>query len=144
MSLEQFAYIAEIVGVLAVVASLGYVGVQLKQNREALLAQTRQSTLVSSHTAIRTLFEHPEILSLSLDPEPLSAPDHLKIGLWYSLAMLNSETSWLQHRAGISDEAQWSTELNWLKVVTSSTPIPQMVGCRRSTIHERIVNRLRG
>jgi hypothetical protein len=40
MSLEQYSYLAQIIGAVAVVASLIFVGVQVRQNTKAVLAQT--------------------------------------------------------------------------------------------------------
>jgi hypothetical protein len=43
MTLEQFAYIAEIIGVIFLIASLLYVGRQLHQNTEMMRAESRNS-----------------------------------------------------------------------------------------------------
>ncbi len=43
MSLEEFNYIAEIIASIAVIASLLYVGLQVKQNTEATRATAAQS-----------------------------------------------------------------------------------------------------
>ena len=41
MTLEQFAYLGEIIAAIAVIASLVYIGSELRQNTEALQAQSR-------------------------------------------------------------------------------------------------------
>lgn len=45
MALEQLAYLAQIVGTILVVASLVYVAKQLRQNTDAIHAQSRQAIL---------------------------------------------------------------------------------------------------
>jgi len=48
MSLEQIAYLAQIIGVILVITSLVYVAQQLRQNTAAILAQSRQAMLDAS------------------------------------------------------------------------------------------------
>jgi len=52
MSLLQLTQLADIVGVIAVIGSLVYVGVQLRQNTTALHAQSRQSVLTASQAEL--------------------------------------------------------------------------------------------
>lgn len=51
MTLEQLAYLAEVVGVILIVASLIYVGKQLKQNTEFLRSTKRQALVNNDLTA---------------------------------------------------------------------------------------------
>ncbi|MEE8594019.1 MAG: hypothetical protein V3T03_07830, partial [Candidatus Bipolaricaulota bacterium] len=41
MALEQYAYLSEIIAAIAVIASLIYIGSELRQNTQALQAQSR-------------------------------------------------------------------------------------------------------
>ena len=45
MTLEQYAYLAEIIAAVAVIASLIYIGNELRQNTEALQAQSRHNLI---------------------------------------------------------------------------------------------------
>lgn len=51
MTLEQYAYIGEIIAAIAVIASLIYIGTELRQNTQALEAQSRFN-LVSLRTGM--------------------------------------------------------------------------------------------
>ncbi len=51
MTLEQFAYLGEIIAAIAVIAFLVYIGSELRQNTEALQAQSRYN-LVSLRTGL--------------------------------------------------------------------------------------------
>ena len=51
MTLEQYAYIGQIVAAIAVIASLIYIGTELRQNTQALEAQSRFN-LISLRTGI--------------------------------------------------------------------------------------------
>jgi hypothetical protein len=52
MTLEELAYLAQIVGVILVIASLMYVARQLRQNTAAILAQSRQSVLAAAQAEL--------------------------------------------------------------------------------------------
>ena len=54
MTLEQFAYLGQIVAAIAVVASLVYIGSELRQNTQALEAQSRFN-LISLRTGFADL-----------------------------------------------------------------------------------------
>ena len=45
MTLEQYAYLAEIIGVIAIVVTLIYLAVQTKQNTAAVQSSVRQAML---------------------------------------------------------------------------------------------------
>ena len=69
ITLEQMYYIGEIIGVIAIIASLLYVGRQLQQNVEALQAGQRQATLVEETNFITQTINHPEIMLAWTKPE---------------------------------------------------------------------------
>ncbi len=62
MTLEEYAFLAEIVGVVLVIASLIYVAMQLRQNTDAIRAQSRQSLLTASQAELYSETENPEIV----------------------------------------------------------------------------------
>jgi len=80
MTLEQLAYLAEIVGVILVVASLAYVARQLRQNTDAILAQSRQSILAASHSELSMTIANPQMtVQLTLD-SPLTPEENVRLG----------------------------------------------------------------
>lgn len=54
MTLEDLAYLSQIIGVIAVLASLIFVGLQIRQNTKALKA-TSHHAVTDSFNAINTL-----------------------------------------------------------------------------------------
>jgi len=122
MNLEQLSYLAQIVGVIAVVASLGYVSIQLKQNTNALQAQTRQGILHSSQAVIQAIIDQPEIQLSAKKFESLTEEEQVRIASFLSMALRGSEFSWLQHRSGVMDEAQWETEKGLVAGILSAEP----------------------
>ena len=61
MTLEQWAYLAEIIGVILVIASLIYVAQQLRQNTEMMRAESRNAVHHSKQQELFTLMKYPEV-----------------------------------------------------------------------------------
>ncbi|MGK0223847.1 MAG: hypothetical protein ACI9ON_003094 [Limisphaerales bacterium] len=111
MSLEYFANLAEIIGVILVVASLIYVAKQLRQNTNAVRAQSRQSVLAASQAELFTTIEQPS-LTLSIgSSDPLSQEEQVSVSSYLFAIFRAREFAWLQHNNGVIDDAQWNTEL---------------------------------
>jgi len=62
MTLEQFAYLGEIIAAVAVIASLIYIGTELKQNTAALEAQSRFNLVSLRTSMVDILFQDRELL----------------------------------------------------------------------------------
>ncbi len=57
MTLEQYAYVAEIIGVIMVVLTLAYLAIQTKQNTGAIQSSVRQSLLQEDRESLRLLVD---------------------------------------------------------------------------------------
>jgi hypothetical protein len=110
MALEQYAYLAEIIGVILVIASLVYVARQLRQNTAAILAQSRQAMLSASQSELFALLDHPGIHISAIKHETLTAEEQMRLGAWLMGVMRARQFAWLQYRNGVIDESQWETE----------------------------------
>lgn len=64
MSLEQYSDLSQIIGAVAVVASLIFVGVQLRQNTKAVRAQTSQAHAVGYQQIIAGISNSGEFASI--------------------------------------------------------------------------------
>ncbi len=111
MSLEYLANLAEIVGVVLVVASLIYVAKQLRQNTDAIRAQSRQSVLVASQSELFATLSEPSITLNLAKRGALSEAEQVKVSSYVFAIFRAREFAWLQHNNGVIDDAQWSTEL---------------------------------
>ena len=90
MTLEHFAYLAEIIAALAVIASLIYIGNELRQNTEALQAQSRYNLITLRTSAIKSLKQDRDLLDAlhrHLDGEEVSVAEESAIKL-YSAELL--------------------------------------------------------
>ena len=123
MSLDQIANIAEIVGLILVIASLFYVAKQLKQNTNAVLAQTRHAVLAASQAELFEQINHPD-LGLTITRESEREPEaQVKLNSWLFAIFRAREFAWLQFNHGYIDETQWATELEVLKFFLDSTRV---------------------
>lgn len=75
MTLEDYAYLAEIVGVILIIASLIYVARQVQQNTELLRSSSRQALLSNDHEAVQISMDNVELLEKLTKPES----SHFKI-----------------------------------------------------------------
>jgi hypothetical protein len=102
--------LGEFIGAIVIVATLIYLAMQVRQNTNALHAQSRQAIVSAAQTEIHKLMENPDILKAFAEAGSLTSEEQAKIGCWLGAAMRVREFSWLQYQNGVIDEAQWSTE----------------------------------
>lgn len=110
MALEQLAYLAQVIGTVFVVASLVYVAKQLRQNTEAIHAQSRQAILNASQWEIFEQMENPDILISITKPDSLTAEENVRLNLWLFAFFRAREFAWLQFQNNVIDASQWKTE----------------------------------
>lgn len=111
MDRSKLADLSEILSSIAIVVTLVYLAIEIRQNTNALYAQSRQSVLTAAQTELFVTVEHPELLLDVVQEEPLTPAEQVKIGAWLAAAMRAREFSWLQYRDGIIDAAQWQSEV---------------------------------
>jgi len=107
MSLEQFAYLAQIIGVVVVVVTLGYLAIQVRQGKELLRSQSRQALLDNDRAVLFKYLEHIDVLQKVSRPEKLSFVDQYRFAILWGCNMRNREFEWFQYRNGVLDEASW-------------------------------------
>jgi hypothetical protein len=111
VSLEDLGNIGEFVGAVAVVVSLLYLAIQIRQNTRSLRAQAHQS--ITSHIAElnRTIVESAEVAAIMeqglADPLQLSASDRRRFNAYNSARFRHYDNLFYQYRAGTLEESQW-------------------------------------
>jgi hypothetical protein len=118
MSTDHRTALRQILSAAAVVVSMVFVGLELRQNTLAQRAQTRQELANSSREVILTMTDNPAVArayatmflpSWGYTDTTLSAEDSLQ-GKWAMFANLrNLENVWLQVREGAVDEEVLAT-----------------------------------
>ena len=110
MSLEQYALLGEIVASLAVFASLIYLAIQMRQNTEAIHAQSRQAIKEGVLTEITLIMSEPDLYLSLTEKEELLPIEQGKLNAYFIASLRAREFSWLQYQNGVIDESQWETE----------------------------------
>lgn len=114
MSLEQFAYLAEVIGVVLVIASLVYVARQLRQNTEAIQASTRHTIITTDIQIVDNGIAHPDIEHAMYKPE-LSDDDKVRLEWWLIELCRSREHQWFQYQNGSLDQKTWKSYLSGLR-----------------------------
>jgi hypothetical protein len=85
VTLEQYAYLAQILAAVAVVASLVYLGLQVRQNTSAVRASSVDSASTSANAIRQSIYESAEVTRLyhsgMTDVEALTDEDRLRFRL---------------------------------------------------------------
>lgn len=107
MTLEEYAYLAEIIGVIVVVVTLIYLSVQVRQGKELLRSESRQAQVANDQSGVFKFVDHPDLGRFFCQQEPVSFDDKVKLLFWIVGQMRAREHEWLQHRSGAMDEETW-------------------------------------
>ena len=112
LSLADWASVAEVVGAAAVVASLIYVGVQVRDNTEAVLAANRQEMVGRAHYATISVATTPvlaESFAKSADNQELTNAEKNQYRFFVRAMLYDVQESYLLHREGRLDDGYWMT-----------------------------------
>jgi hypothetical protein len=107
MTLEHFAYLAEIIGVVVVVVTLIYLSLQVRQGTDLLRSESRQAQANNGLVGVYKLVEHPELGRAFSDSETPTLAEKTKLQFWIIGQMRAREHEWLQYRSGALDEVTW-------------------------------------
>ena len=112
MNRSKLADLSEIVSSIAIVATLIYLTIEIRQNTNALQSQTHEAVLSSAQAELNTLIANPSIAASLASAGPLATEsEHVQLDAWLASALRSREFAWLQFRDGAIDEAQWETEV---------------------------------
>jgi len=107
MTLEQVAYLAEIIGVIIVVVTLVYLSVQVRQGAELLRSESRQAQVTNDQEGVYKFVEHPELGRLFSQKETPTFAEKTRLNFWIIGQMRAREHEWFQYRSGALDEETW-------------------------------------
>jgi hypothetical protein len=111
MNWEAIGAVGEVLGAAAVVATLGYLAVQIRQNSRAVKNSAAQSLLSEANESLRVASSHPTtaravILGQTLFDE-LSEGEKAQFITWIFAWMRTIEQAYLQYVQGYIDEEIW-------------------------------------
>ena len=107
MNLEQIAHIAEIIGQIAVIATLVYLAAQVRQGAQILWSESRQAQVAYDQGGVYKFVEYPELGRLFSQAEKPSFAEKTRLLFWMIGQMRAREHEWLQYRSGALDEETW-------------------------------------
>jgi hypothetical protein len=117
--LQEYALIAEIIGGISIVASLLFVGFQVRQNSEALLAGSRLNLLGADLQVLDNMMDYPELYDVP-NQDGFTGDAALRLRVHYVTMMRIREYAWQQYNNGVLDELTFQAYLEPLKFVFNS------------------------
>jgi len=140
MNWEALGAVGEIVGAVAVVLTLGYLAVQIRQNTQA----TKTSSLQAALSAAMNVFDAPArdrdlarvIRSGMADPSSLTDDEYAQFRWWARLALRAAENVFVQHNAGVLDHETWVARAETLTPLLAA-PGGRKVWAEISASHRR-------
>lgn len=120
MTLESWAYIAEIVGAAAVVASLVYVGIQIRDSNRVNQANARHQ--ISEFVLQVSMFqaEHADRLAAIQGSSELADGDRLFRWWNHMLFMLHAETYYHHYELGLMQAGHWTGYVRYVEGYATS------------------------
>lgn len=106
MNISNLADISEIIGSIAVVITLIFLVLQMRENTRAIKASTRQSARDADSQAIIAAIEHPGAILAWTKPE-MTDEEAVQHTFWLTLFFRNRENDWFQYQRGVMDKDTW-------------------------------------
>ena len=126
MALDQYANIAEIVGVVIVIVTLVFLTLQIRQNTRAIRSTTIQAVMQSEMAFNRILIENSDTWNKVLAAEPLAVGEETrKAIILFNVFMIDTESRYHQYNTGFLDAQSWEGRQATLPDVTS-LPVYQL------------------
>ena len=118
MTLQDASNLAQVVGVLAVMASLIFVGIEVRQNSAITRAQVHQQLSDTFTAYLETLADHADIVATGTDSKAgLSRMTDAEL-LRFSFLMAGLfkiwENAFYQYKSGFLDERAWRSNVTWM------------------------------
>ena len=111
MDLEQIYFVSGIVAAMAVVASLVYVGVQLRQNTLTVRVAAGQAHVDAYDSLLSRLTESADMTEVwvraATDAGVLDTAERTRVYAFIGVMFRNFEGAYIQWRAGVLDEWFW-------------------------------------
>ena len=111
MTLDNLAALAEIIGAIAVVISLIYVGYQVKENTSAIQTQVHESVVGHVLDAEGALLHNADlariIVKAEADYESLTPDELLRAQTFFTHELVNWESAFVHHKQGFVEDDMW-------------------------------------
>jgi hypothetical protein len=119
MSIAEWASIADIVAAIAVVASLVYLGVQLRQNSRATLSSNRATIHINTQNVAHPAMMDRELAGIILRAisgnAELSPEERMAASAWFFQLLKTGELAHQSYLAGELDKDYWEASMNFFR-----------------------------
>lgn len=119
LSLSEWANFAEIVGAAAVIVSLLFVGVQVRENTAEIRATNRQQLVGRAHQATNSFAQNPEIAVIIAKvqrSDSLTDAEMIQYGYLIRAVLYDVQEAFVLNREGRLDDAYWTTRAAVAKI----------------------------
>ena len=120
MTLEQYAYLAEIIGVIIIVLTLLYLSVQVRQGAHLMRSGSRQALMNNDRESLLAYLDNMDLFDKMASPEKLSRADQRRFTVLWIINMRNREHEWFQYQDGILDEPTWFSYREIIRITLAS------------------------
>ena len=107
MTLLELGALGEFVAAIAVLVTLVYLTLQVRQGNSFARAQTRQRMVEQAERELYRVVEDPTIFKCFLKKEPLTEDEKIKLVFWLIASLRQREYEWFQYRDGNIDREAW-------------------------------------
>jgi len=140
MNWEAVSAISELVGTVAVVVSLLYVAVQIRQNTRAIQGATTHSVTEIQQTELHWSSEIAAAFTKAIEtPDELTSAEAWRLSEWLNAALVMRQNEFRQFHLGLLPADMWAQSeqvitmvlsfewgRNWWRVVGRQVVIPEM------------------
>ena len=142
MNWDAIGSIGELIGAIAVVITLIFLTVQLKQNTRSIRASTRSQHTEAVSNSLATL-QNQDFASVMItgfhDQESLSAADKLRFGSFLLRLLRGWEDAYFHWRDGDYDEGAWRSNRAFMLDMLSISGVNDYFNTRKSWLDGRFV-----
>lgn len=114
--LESVYYVTQILASVAVLISLIYVGLQLRNSNLIAQDEARQRTVESVNEQLSALISNPESVGWWTGYN-MSQESKYKASIWLVMALRSREYAWFAYRNGLIDEASFEAYSSAIPII---------------------------
>ena len=115
MTLDYYANVAEIIGVIVVIATLIFLALQIRQNTKALRSTTIQEVMQTEIALMSLIVENAGVWEKILTGAPLADGEETRKAIvLFNVYMVETESRFHQYRSGYLDAQPWEGRLGTL------------------------------
>ena len=139
ITLEEWAYIAQIVGVVLVIVTLVYLAAQVKQGTQLLLSEARQVSLNTDQGGVYKFIDFPRLGRCMSSAKTPSFDEKIQLVFWIIAQMRAREHEWLQYQSGALDGDAWLSYRDVIYFILGTNRARQMWALCRGYFNQGFV-----